>query len=224
MRLHVVLGIAIVLLGPAASAQPGGDPLPSPPASQVVAPPAPPASPPPASPAPTLIEHHRSGLFLACEVGYAGESLSRNEVKASGRGFDLRLAAGGLATPWLALFVGYSNFQSSAVTYESGGVPLVSDDTYLDAGSFFAGARGYLPYAFYLEASLGTLTERLDIGPSGTVGMMGELGAGKEWRLVSGLTLLTGLRLGAGRVPRTIGAPVSARHLGVYVGLGYTGD
>jgi hypothetical protein len=217
MRIHrrfgdrtgrMVLGIALALLAPAAAAAQPQAPAPA-----------------PAATAPVTMEHHRSGLFLAIEAGYAGHSLSRGNLSASGHGFDVRVAGGFLATPRIAVFGGYSTFESTSVNYRQDGIPLTSNDTALDASSFFLGARGYLPLDFYLEASLGTLTERLDVtSTSGGVGAMGQLGAGKEWRLISGLTLLTELRVGAGKAPRAYGSAVSARHVGLYVGLGYSGD
>jgi hypothetical protein len=145
-------------------------------------------------------------------------------VTASGPGIDVRVAGGGLLTPRIALFGGYATFESSSVTYHQAGMSTSSNDTALDASSFFAGARGYLPLDFYVEPSLGTLTERFDFGSSGSVGWMGQLAAGKEWRLISRLTLISELRGGLGSAPRQVGAAVSARHFGFYIGIGYAGD
>jgi hypothetical protein len=179
---------------------------------------------------PVPVQRQRSGIFLAGDLALAGHSSSRDGVgSVSGGGLNVRLAAGVMAMPRLALFVGASYFESASVTIEdTNGNSLDTDDVTISASSFFVGGRIYTPSDFYFEGTIGTLKQTAKdaagVGFSSDVGAIGHVGLGKEWLLLSGLTLGLGGRLGIGSVPaRDGGSDPTVVHLDLCISLGYSG-
>lgn len=171
----------------------------------------------------------RSGVFLFGDVGIAGHASSRDNSTVSGGGLGLRLAAGAMVKPAVALFGGLSHFESAGVSLEQDGLTIDSEDLSLSMNSFFVGGRAYTTSSFYFESTLGSAKQTLkdEISGEGVAGKTGwilHLGAGKEWTFQSGLALALGLRVGGGRVPAAdAGNDPVVGHFALSMAVGFAG-
>jgi hypothetical protein len=142
----------------------------------------------------------------------------------------LRLIAGGMVNPNVALFGWVSYFESSGVELQEGNSSISSDDASLSMTSLLFGSRLYTASDFYFEGTLGTLREGVNDKISGEgyhsdTGWIFEAGAGKDWRFLSGLTLGLGLRLGYGQVPAADGGKSpSVAQFDLCFAIGYAGS
>ncbi len=239
MRHQVLIGISWIGLGlnAEAAAQPRPDSPPPPMNPTPSAPQAPvPQDPPPAPPLARPVslqqfqpERVRAGLFLFGDLGLAGHASSREAGTISGSGVAVRLAAGGMVRPHLALFGGLSYFESAGVTLEQDRMTLDADDFSLTMSSFFGGLRAYSDSSFYLESTLGSIKQGVKdevSGEGGTskTGWIVHVGAGKEWALSSGLAIAVGVRLGGGSVPASDeGDDPTVGHFALSLALGFAG-
>lgn len=81
---------------------------------------------------------------------------------------------------------------------------------------------------FYFEGTAGSLKHSVKdvsgLGVTSKVGFIAHAGAGKEWRLLSGLTLAFGGRVGIGSIPAADGGTdPTVGHFALCLALGYSG-
>jgi hypothetical protein len=169
----------------------------------------------------------RAGFFCMGDLSLAGHAVGRSDTTISGGGLGLRLAAGGMLNPNVGLFGGFSYFESDGVTVEQGNMSVDSDAISMSTESFFGGMRLVSDGDWYLEGTVGTLKLGLKDKLAGEtlksdVGWIATVGAGKEWRFLTGFNVGVGARLGVGTLPAKDGGgdPVAAQ-LDLLFSLGY---
>jgi hypothetical protein len=164
---------------------------------------------------------------MSGDLSLGGHSISRKAGRISGGGAGLRAAIGGAVTPFLTLLAGYSEFETSSLTVEMGGMTGKTDSVTLSATSFFIGGRSYTASDFYFEGCVGTLKHNITDeltgeGQNSDIGWLASIGAGKEWVFDSGLSVGLGARVALGETPaRDGGDNPKTGHFDFLFSVGY---